>query len=310
MISVIIPTYNAIQHIDKLIAKLNEQIIDDDKEIIIIDSSSSDGTVEFCLNLPDIKFISIDKKDFDHGGTRNKAAMVAKGGILVFITQDALPFDNFFLKKLIKPLQDSSIAATYGRQVARPDATIIEKLTREFNYPNKSITKTKKDIPKLGIKTFYLTNVCSAYKRNDFDQVGRFPETTILNEDMLIAFKLIMADMKVSYACDAMVYHSHNYGCWQQFRRNFDIGVSLRMQNEVMEYSRAESEGIKFVRFMMRRLFANHKYAEMIVFATQTAFKFSGFKAGKCYRKLPKRLRILCSMNRNFWINCDGIKGG
>ena len=255
MVSVIIPTYNAFGYIDKLIAKLNEQIIEEETEIIVIDSSSNDGTAELCSNMPNVKFISIEKKDFDHGSTRNKAAAIANGDILVFMTQDALPYDNYFLSNLIEPLRNSNVAAAYGRQIARSDALIAEKLTREFNYPVESFTKSKNDIDALGIKTFYLTNVCSAFKKSELEGVGFFPNRTISNEDMLATYKLIMSGKQIAYVSNARVIHSHNYTYRQQLQRNFDIGVSLRMNRYILEQVKAESEGISFVRHINNILF-------------------------------------------------------
>ena len=86
--------------------------------------------------------------------------------------------------------------------------------------------KSKEDIEKLGIKTFFCSDVCAAYKRDIFDRLGGYPDHAIFNEDMIYAHKAIMAGYSIAYAADACVYHSHNYTGVQQFHRNFDMGVS------------------------------------------------------------------------------------
>ena len=223
-ISIIIPTLNAESYIQRLIEKLEYQSIKP-SEILIIDSSSEDKTEEICKLYDIVKFIKINKDEFDHGGTRNKAAAEAKGDILVFMTQDAEPEDERYIENLIKKIGKDDIVASYGRQIAREEATILEKFAREFNYPDFDLLKSSSDIKKLGIKTFFMTNVCSAFITDEFWKINGFPSNTILNEDMIISSKIILGGKKVHYSSKARVIHSHNYKYIQQFKRNFDIGV-------------------------------------------------------------------------------------
>ena len=147
-VSIIIPTRNAGKYIKDLINTLSSQTIKP-LEIIVIDTASKDDTKNICKNYDFIRFIQINDGEFDHGGTRNKAAKEAKGDILIFMTQDALPKDKYFIQEIIKYLGTDNIVATYGRQIARKDAGVLEKFSRKFNYPENDIVKSKKDI--LGI---------------------------------------------------------------------------------------------------------------------------------------------------------------
>ena len=83
-ISIIIPTYNAQNYLKKLLDEIKIQSLSD-YELIIIDSSSKDKTVEVAKKYTD-NVIVIPQNEFDHGGTRAKAAQLAKGEILVFLT--------------------------------------------------------------------------------------------------------------------------------------------------------------------------------------------------------------------------------
>ena len=98
---------------------------------------------------------------------------------------------------------------------------LAEQYTRSFNYPDKSRIKTKEDIPVLGIKAYFCSNVCAAYRRSIYEEMGGFISRTIFNEDMIMAAKMMQAGYAVVYAAEAKVVHSHNYGYVQQFRRNF-----------------------------------------------------------------------------------------
>jgi rhamnosyltransferase len=110
-VSIIIPTLNAEKTLDSLLLALRSQ--HSIFEIIIIDSSSTDNTLMTAKKYG-AKIISIPRNSFNHGRTRNLAAIASKGDILVFMTQDAIPQNNYLIKNLISPLNNPEIAASSG----------------------------------------------------------------------------------------------------------------------------------------------------------------------------------------------------
>ena len=86
--------------------------------------------------------------------------------------------------------------------------------------------KGKEDEDELGIKTYFCSNVCAAYRRDIYLKLGGFTKKTIFNEDMIFAGHAVEAGYQIAYAADAQVIHSHNYTAMQQLHRNFDLGVS------------------------------------------------------------------------------------
>ncbi|MDE6320118.1 MAG: glycosyltransferase family 2 protein, partial [Lachnospiraceae bacterium] len=161
--------------------------------------------------------------------------------------------------------------------------------------------KTKEDLPRLGIKTFFCSNVCAAYDRETFDRLGGFVNHTIFNEDMLYAAKAVEAGCRIAYAADACVYHSHNYTHRQQFHRNFDLGVSQAEHPEVFAKYPSESEGIRMVKGLVAYLSENGMKNKIPYVIIQSAFKYAGYLCGKNYRRLPVRLRTALSSNREYW---------
>ncbi|WP_419741927.1 glycosyltransferase family 2 protein [Paraclostridium dentum] len=294
-ISIIIPTRNAEKYIDTLIRNLINQTIKP-SEIIVIDTASKDNTKSICNKFSIVKFLEINDGEFDHGGTRNKAAKQAKGDILIFMTQDAMPKNDRFIEELIKPLNDNTVA-TYGRQLPRENASPIEIFARKFNYSDKNITKSKADIYKLGVKTFFLSNVCSAFKTESFWNVGGFPEKTIMNEDMIISSKLIFNDKKVCYSSKAEVIHSHDYTYIQQFKRNFDVGVVFTDSSYYFRGVKSESEGIKYVKSAIGYLVKEKKVYLIPHLIVDSGFRFIGYKLGKNYKKIPLKLVKKMSMH-------------
>lgn len=277
MVSIIIPTLNAARYISEIISSLRQQTIE--CEIVIVDSSSIDNTVHIAKT-GHLKTLTIRHEDFNHGNTRNTGVQAANNNTVVFLTQDALPCDDRCLENLIKPLQNPQIAASFGRQVPRPDASPTEKFTRLFNYPDTPAVKGLEDIPRLGIKTFFFSNVCSAIKIKEFKELGGFPENIIMFEDLIFAAKAILKGYKIAYVPDAKVWHSHNFSLLQQFRRYQDAGISLLNNSWIFEYTKANREGVEFLKRQIVYLSRNHQYQWISYAIAESAFKFAGFWLG------------------------------
>lgn len=301
-VSVIIPTLNAEKLIAELVLRLKQQTLRP-TEIIVVDSSSEDRTVEVSAEMG-CRTLVIKREAFDHGDTRNLGAKLSSGDVLVFMTQDARPVEDRFLENLVRPLGDPAdplMAASFGRQLARNDAVPPEKFARFFNYPDTGLVKSKEDLPRLGIRTFFFSDVCSAVRKRGFEAVGGFPEKIVMNEDMILAAKLILQGYKVAYVPEAAVWHSHNYSIIQQFRRYFDIGASLSMNRWLLEYARAESEGFRFVKEQLAWLLRHRHYRWVPHALALTLAKYAGYKLGLMEERLPVSLKKRFSLHMHFW---------
>jgi len=277
-VSVIIPTLNAGPSIGQLISSLQSQN-PAPSEIIVIDSSSADNTMAVARE-SGAKTIVIPRHAFNHGKTRNIAAMQAEGDVLVFMTQDALPVDSTLIGALTTPLLQPDVAASFGRQIPRSDATPLEIFARQFNYPVQGSVKGIDDVKTFGIKTFFFTNVCSAIQKERFQEVGMFPEGIRANEDMLIAATLIVKGYKVAYVPEAMVIHSHNYSLLRQFRRYYTIGSSLKAHRWILRYAAAEGEGRRFMKEQIRYVTEQHEYFWIPYIFLEAVAKYAGYRIG------------------------------
>jgi len=298
-VSVIIPTKNGGRYLGRLFETLKEQTFRP-VQILVVDSSFDDDTSNIC-KASGADLIQIDAKTFDHGGTRNLAASRAIGDVLVFMTQDALFKDIECLENLIRPLETPIIAASYGRQIPREDANPVEIFARSFNYPPTEVVKEVADLPKLGVKTFFFSNACSAIKKRPYAEVGGFPERTIMNEDMFLAASLIMKGYRIAYQPRAIVYHSHNYPLMRQFRRYFDIGVFFHRNQWIRGMARSEREGLRYLKEEVRFLSVNGQKDWIPYALADTTIRFLGYRAGLLEEKLPSKIKKLISNNKNFW---------
>lgn len=305
MIDVIIPTYKPGAELWALIDILKRQTVEVHRIILMnTEQSYYDALISEDKGMSEdgiLEVHHIAKSDFDHGKTRNEGVKYSGADIVVLMTQDAMPADEKFIEKLTLPLSDKKIAACYARQLAGEGSTIVEQVTREFNYPDSDLIKDVEDTERLGIKTYFCSNVSCAYNREIFDSLGGFINHTIFNEDMIYAAKAIKNGYKIAYASEAKVFHSHNYSAAEQFHRNVDIGISQAEHPEVFEGISSESEGMKMVKTTIRRLCKEGQIHRVIPYVYMTGCKYIGYKIGKNYRKMPMGFIRKCSMNPHYF---------
>ena len=300
-VDVIIPAYHPGKEFATLIKRLEKQSVPIHR-IIVMNTEESMWNKEW-EKLSDVMEIHhLAKSEFDHGGTRAQAAELSDADVMIFMTQDAMPADRELLAELLKALeQDENIAAAYARQLPNAECSFVERYTRAFNYPDRSAVKTKKDMDQNGIKTFFCSNVCAAYKKDIYQKQGGFVRRTIFNEDMIYAGGLIQAGYGIAYAAEAKVIHSHNYNCMQQFHRNFDLGVSQAEHPEIFKGVPSEGEGMRLVKKTLSHLVRSGKIWLIPGFVMQCAGKYAGYLAGKNFRRLPKKFVLWCTMSPNYW---------
>lgn len=300
-VDVIIPAYHPGKEFATLIKRLEKQSVPIHR-IIVMNTEESMWNKEW-EKLSDVMEIHhLAKSEFDHGGTRAQAAELSDADVMIFMTQDAMPADRELLAELLKALeQDENIAAAYARQLPNAECSFVERYTRAFNYPDRSAVKTKKDMDQYGIKTFFCSNVCAAYKKDIYQKQGGFVRRTIFNEDMIYVGGLIQAGYGIAYAAEAKVIHSHNYNCMQQFHRNFDLGVSQAEHPEIFKGVPSEGEGMRLVKKTLSHLVRSGKIWLIPGFVLQCAGKYAGYLAGKNFRRLPKKFVLWCTMSPNYW---------
>lgn len=300
-VDVIIPAYHPGKEFATLIKRLEKQSVPIHR-IIVMNTEESMWNKEW-EKLSDVMEIHhLAKSEFDHGGTRAQAAELSDADVMIFMTQDAMPADRELLAELLKALeQDENIAAAYARQLPNAECSFVERYTRAFNYSDRSVVKTKKDMDQYGIKTFFCSNVCAAYKKDIYQKQGGFVRRTIFNEDMIYAGGMIQAGYGIAYAAEAKVIHSHNYNCMQQFHRNFDLGVSQAEHPEIFEGVPSEGEGMRLVKKTLSHLVRSGKIWLIPGFVLQCAGKYAGYLAGKNFRRLPKKFVLWCTMSPNYW---------
>lgn len=313
-VDVIIPVYRPGERFYSLLRMLAVQTLPVER-LILINTEESLWTREAAELLDslgqeenairEISLTHIPKAAFDHAATRRLG--IAKGSAPVFVcmTDDAVPADEGLLSALASAFYQEAegepeTEAAYACQLPREDCTPEERFGRQFNYPEQSFQKGLSDLPRLGIKTFFASNVCCAYRRDIYEKLGGFCSHTIFNEDMIYAAKAVKAGYRIAYCAAARVYHSHRYSALEQLHRNFDLGMSQAMHPEVFAGVPSEGEGIRLVKQTAGWLLKNGYGYRIPVLVWQSGFKYLGYRLGKAYRRLPAWLCRSLAMNKTY----------
>ena len=119
-VTLVVPTRNGGAEFQYNLRAMLDQRLDRSYEVLVIDSGSTDGTIEFLRRQP-VRLIQIPAGDFNHGLTRALAVTEARGDIVVFTVQDATPVDRQWMQPLVNALDDPRVAGAYSRQLPRRD---------------------------------------------------------------------------------------------------------------------------------------------------------------------------------------------
>jgi rhamnosyltransferase len=298
-ISVVIPTLNAGPRLPRLLAALRQQTRPPD-EVVVVDSASTDNTPA-AARAAGARVLAIARADFDHGGTRDLALATTTGGIVVFLTQDALPADPGFLAALTAPLADGTASAAFARQVPAHHASPLDASVRALNYPATPELRDRGWLDRGRVRAVFFSNVAAAVRRADYLAVGGFPRRTIMNEDMILCARLLRAGRRVAYVPAARVVHSHRYPLRQQFRRYFDIGVFFARHGRLLPTARPSGEGRRLVLGQLAWLLRHGGWDWIPAALLETAAKYLGFRLGTMERRLSRSLKRRLAMHAGFF---------
>lgn len=253
-VSIIILAKNEEKNLRRLLPRLREQKFPGKKEILVVDSGSTDDSLNY-LKSQLVKVLQIPPEKFGHGKTRNFAAQRAKGEILVFISPDALPKNKNWLENLIKPLEKSKTAGVFGRQVAWVEAAAEVKFFYQEVYPAKGRILAQKDAFEFSFNHLLFSNVNSAIKKSVWEKIN-FANRAFMSEDQLWAHKVLKQGWQIIYEPEAAVYHSHDYSLLYLVKRHAASGYSLKeipTASWLTLFCRGISFLVKEIKFLIKK---------------------------------------------------------
>ncbi len=227
-VSVVIPTFNAGPEFEELLKRLAAQEGNFELEMLVVDSSSTDGTAELAEGYGAI-VRRIGSQEFNHGATRNLGISLTHGEYVALTVQDAVPLDTRWLATMVENLErDGQVAVVYGRHVPRPESDVLtralvntlatanlERQEQEIGDPEKYLTMSP--LERRRVAAF--DNVSSCLRRSVWE---KFPfEKTDFAEDLRWGKRAVEAGYRIVYEPRSVVVHSHERGALYDLRRHY-----------------------------------------------------------------------------------------
>lgn len=275
-ISIIVPVYNGEKYLEKLVKKIKEQKDIFEIELIALVTTSKDKSLELSKKLFDK---AIEVKKFNHGKTRHEGALSSTGDILVFITQDILPYDEYWLKNLIEPLNEN-IVASFSRQIAYEEHSETEKIIRDFNYPDTDRICNKGNKKINGRKNIFFSDASSAILKEKYFELGGYDFEVPTNEDVYLANKIVKNGYSFIYASQSRIWHSHELSLKETYKRYRAIGQFEKMFADEIDFSKTQSEGNKLLKYLIKELIKRKKIKELIYLPFDMGVRWLGYKSG------------------------------
>ena len=299
LVSIIILAKNGETYFRQLLEQLYCQNGIDRAEVIIIDSGSSDNTLNIAADFPEAKLVEIHPSEFGHGKTRNFGAAMARGEFLVFLPQDATPFGSDWLTNLLRPFDNAQVAGVFGRQIARADASSMESFFLSRTYHDQAEIKVLGHGEDTSLARCFFSTVSGAIRAATWNK-HPFREDIIMSEDQAWAKEIMRFGLAIAYQPDAKVLHSHQYSIASIFRRNFDSGYSIR---QIF----AGATGItpwKAIENLAREAVFVARHGSIVDWLRLVPYEIarhSGFWLGLRADRLPIGMKRRCSDLKYFW---------
>jgi rhamnosyltransferase len=262
--TVVVLTYNGETYLDDLLLSVEAQEGAGETEILVIDSGSSDGTLDILRAHPTVRLVEIPNAEFSHGRTRDQAARLARGRYVAYLTQDAIPAGSHWLAELLLPFElDDRVALVTGRQIPRARAFPLQKyeIVGAFRAlgPDDATTlhggwvspPAEREVSRAA----FHSDVNAAVRRARVIDDLPFRDVPYA-EDQMMGREVIESGALKAYAGRAAVIHSNDLTLREFGRRIFDETVGLRRIGTPIARLRLRSQLALTLKGVLRDSFA------------------------------------------------------
>lgn len=230
-VSIVIRAFNEGKHIGRLLHGCRGQSIKD-LEIILVDSGSTDDTVEIAEKY-DVKLVKIKPQDFSFGRALNLGCREATGEVLVFASAHVYPVFDDWIERLIDGFVADDIAAVYGKQRGNEVTKFSEHQIFKRWFPEESTIR--QDTP-------FCNNANCAIRKSRWLQTQYDEQLTGL-EDLAWAREMMSKGHSIGYAADALIIHVHEETPASIYNRYMREAVAMKRIYEeqtmsVLDFSR------------------------------------------------------------------------
>jgi rhamnosyltransferase len=183
-------------------------------DILVVDSGSSDATVELA-RAHGAEVFELPPSEFDYSRSLNVGVERVRGDVIVSLSAHAIPVGDEWLERLLAPFADPVVAGVWGRQIPWEKAPWKEVERLQLRFGTESRVH-----PPAPVEELAFSNAASAFRRSVWSELPFVPPAV---EDLDWARRAVGAGWKVAYASDAVVHHSHDEPARAQAQRLIDI---------------------------------------------------------------------------------------
>jgi len=241
-VSIIIRCFNEVAHIGKLLVGIEKQDYHE-REIIIVDSGSVDGTIEVCKKFK-TKIVSILPEEFSFGFALNKGCEVATGDIFLFASAHVYPVYTNWITLMLQPFENKKVALTYGGQIGNELTKFSEHMIFKKWFPDKSIKR----------QNHPFCNNANCAVRKQLWHLQPYNELLTGLEDLDWAIKILHKGYHISYQAEAKIVHVHEETPKRVFNRYKREAIAIK--NIFPEQ--------KFNRFEFLKLFIGNTFSDYV----------------------------------------------
>lgn len=287
-VSILFVVKNERHNLERIFPVLLSQDYAGTVEYVCVDSGSSDGTVDFMREHGAI-VREIPSAEFHHGRTRNLAASLASGEILVMLSGDAFPASAQWLRALAGHFTDPHVGAVYGRQTAPSGMGALRTQSLSSEYSGVRQVRDPRLIKRYNPGHFRFSNANGAVRRELWERF-RWNEELLLAEDQGLCRDILMGGYSVIYEPDAEVIHGHERSLWGEFKFALDNGLSLSRIG-ILNNPDVGGElryGLARVKTDLEHFARRGRIDCVALSLVSFAARYAGVQLGKREKKLPR----------------------
>lgn len=320
-VSFIIRTLNEGKTLNEVLRRINRLEGDHVKEIVIVDSGSTDNTLEVGLK-HGARIVTISKEDWSWGASLNLGIEKSRGSVLVVMSGHCFITRRDFLNNSVALLESDEIAAAYGRQISIPNVDPFEEYELYCWYPDLEFYTMDYDTLRKS-KGIGVSNACCVLKREAWSKV-KFDENVESFEDLVWAFEITNLGYQLVYSNCFSVFHSHSFDLryiyrkwyWRNYERlKLDSKYFINLDQKIKRSVKRILKKLILKEYLFFRavtekkqikVLLNHKYSYIRHNHINTYLKLrnqamvnsffdfcSGSKTNYWHLEIPKDVRVL-----------------
>lgn len=226
-ISVVIPVKNGAATLNRCLDSLRAQTIGKGLEIIVLDSISTDASVEIAASYG-ATIIAVADGSFDHGLTRNIGVAHSSGELVYLSVQDAWLSENDLLEGMASHFSDAAVMAVVGHQAVRHEK---DNNPAEWYRPVSAPCVTEKRVNNQAVflnmpqqeqqSLVSWDNVVAMYRRSALLELPF--EKTAFAEDWIWSYQALQKGWKLLHDSSIVVYHYHHHSFDYSFRTTYTV---------------------------------------------------------------------------------------